>query len=188
MRSSSGSCLEPAVRSPKSPSWISLLALARRHVWGWSKLQQTNLFAYLLLIFLSIPSFHALIFLCWPGEDAAMIEHTLELQFRMDDVEDNNRDERKHAHSDENRYEEEGKQQNDYEKWKTSQCLRSRWAKMNRCQYCRDRSKVEVHNIEKESESRGYDRMWAHSAVDVLQAAINQRKSKYTVHGDSNTL
>ena len=45
-----------------------------------------------------------------------MIEHTLELQFRMDDVEDNNRDERKHAHSDENRYEEEGKQQNDYEK------------------------------------------------------------------------
>ena len=159
MHSSSGSCLEPAVRGSKSPSWISLLALARWHVWGWSKLQQTNLFTYLLLIFLSIPFFDAFTSLCWPSEDAAMIEHKLESQFRMDDVKDNNRDERKHAHSDEKRYEEEGKQQNDYERWKISQCLRPRWAKINRCQYYGNRTKVEVHYIEKDSESSDYDRM-----------------------------
>ena len=35
-----------------------------------------------------------------------MIEHILELQFRMNDVKNNNKNERKHAHFDENRYEE----------------------------------------------------------------------------------
>lgn len=44
-----------------------------------------------------------------------MVEHKLELQFRMDDVEEDNRDKREHAHSDENGHEERGKQQNDCE-------------------------------------------------------------------------
>ena len=45
-----------------------------------------------------------------------MVEHIIELQFRMDDVEDNNRDKGQHAHSDENGHKKGEKQQNDYEK------------------------------------------------------------------------
>lgn len=45
-----------------------------------------------------------------------MVEHTIELQFRMNDVEDNNRDKKQHAHSNENGHKEEGKHQNNYKK------------------------------------------------------------------------
>ena len=45
---------------------------------------------------MNVSSFHAHGSFCWLSEDAAMVEHTLELQFRLDDVEDNNRYEGKH--------------------------------------------------------------------------------------------
>lgn len=60
--------------------------------------------------------FHALDFFCRLSEDAAMIEHKLELQLRMNDVKNNNRDKEKHAHSNENGHKKEKTQQNDYEK------------------------------------------------------------------------
>ncbi len=66
---------------------------------------------------MNIPFFQVLGSFCWSSEDPAMVEHTLELQFRMDDVEDNNREKGEHAHSDENGHKEEEKQQNDYQKW-----------------------------------------------------------------------
>ena len=62
------------------------------------------------------PFFQGLDSLYWLNENAAMIEHIIELQFRMDDVEDNNRDKGQHAHSDKNGHKEGEKQQNDYPK------------------------------------------------------------------------
>lgn len=46
-----------------------------------------------------------------------MIEHTIELQFTMNDMKNKNRDKEQHVHSDENEHKKEQKQQNDYEKW-----------------------------------------------------------------------
>lgn len=71
---------------------------------------------HLFIFFYKYPFLQALGSLYWLSEDAAMVEHPIELQFRMDDVEDNNRDKEQHAHSDENGHKEEGKQQNNYEK------------------------------------------------------------------------
>jgi hypothetical protein len=47
---------------------------------------------------------------------AAMIEHIVELQFRMNDVKHSNR-EMRHVHFYENEHEKREKQQNNYEKW-----------------------------------------------------------------------
>lgn len=61
-----------------------------------------------------------------------MVKHIPELQFTMDDIEDNYR-KKKQEHSDENGHEKEKKQQNDYEKWNKIKMPRSRWAKINKC-------------------------------------------------------
>lgn len=55
--------------------------------------------------------------LYWLNENVAMIEHTIELQFRMNDVKNKNNNKKQHSHSDENRHKKKKKQQNDYEEW-----------------------------------------------------------------------
>ena len=66
---------------------------------------------------MNIPSFQALDSLCWLSEDVAMIEQTIELQFRMNDVEEKNEDKGENVHSNENGHKKEEEQQNDYEMW-----------------------------------------------------------------------
>ncbi len=120
MYSSSNNCLIAARRS-KSIARSDFLALTHWHAWDWSKISQIfvdkhSLFNH-LLYFIHISFFQALDFLCWLSEDAAMIEHTIELQFTMNDMKNKNRDKEQHVHSDENEHKKEQKQQNDYEKW-----------------------------------------------------------------------
>jgi hypothetical protein len=87
-----------------------------------------------------------------------MMKHTIELQFRMNDVKNNNRDKGQHAHSDENGQKEGGKGTERLRKVRQFQNV-SIHIEPNRCQYCRDRTKVEVDYTEQESESGGYDGM-----------------------------
>jgi hypothetical protein len=68
------------------------------------------------VIFYSYFFFQIFDFFCELNKNAAMIEHTIELQFTMNDREYNNRNKEQHAHSNENEHKKEKKQQNDYEK------------------------------------------------------------------------
>ncbi len=75
-----------------------------------------SFFAYIVLLWYDLSTFllFTLVTLDWFSENAAMIKHNLELQINMNDLRENDKDERECAETDENEHGKRRKQEDDY--------------------------------------------------------------------------